>query len=433
MSIRNGLASKPLTQKSRAKRSLKQERSLHRRNRIIEAAIEILATNGVAGLTHRLVAETAGVSLAATTYYYSNKFEIIGDASNITLARYIAAFERAAESHKTSAHIKTTFRDFAFQLIRNSTDRNRLGSIAWVEIMLDAVRHSESLSISKNWFDEVDSIWLKIAEATGAENPREASRSAIDLIIGHMMITLSLGLSPTQISAVFDSDQHPMDAWCCTIQPTSSVDIKKGGKKSEKTRERIISAAIETLIGEGPAAMSYREIASKAGLTTAAPFYYFPTIAGLLGAAQERLFDDSKNRYRRAMNAIDFRSLEIERLLDFTAAIFQREVTEFSAHNLANYTIWLQAAREPELRPMIWSSVVDQYHAWRRILDLLKPNQHPLDALFIQCLFLGKLIRVLCTGASLTDLADVRQAFSRDIKSIVNGNFWASPKSGTVN
>jgi len=76
MSQKNAPSVKPISQM--LGRGSKQERSIARRGRIAEAAIEVLATHGVAGMTHRLVAQRACVSLAATTYYYNTKFDIFG-------------------------------------------------------------------------------------------------------------------------------------------------------------------------------------------------------------------------------------------------------------------------------------------------------------------------------------------------------------------
>ena len=42
-----------------------------RRDRLIDVAIDVIADRGVAGATHRAVAEAADVPLGSTTYYFS--------------------------------------------------------------------------------------------------------------------------------------------------------------------------------------------------------------------------------------------------------------------------------------------------------------------------------------------------------------------------
>jgi len=47
---------------------------------IVRAAITAIVTHGVAGVTHRLVAQIAGVSLSATTYYFASRGDIVRQA-----------------------------------------------------------------------------------------------------------------------------------------------------------------------------------------------------------------------------------------------------------------------------------------------------------------------------------------------------------------
>ena len=71
-----------------------QDRSLRTRQRIHEGAVGVLAKGGVSGLTHRAVAAAAGVSLAATTYHFESKTELIASASRHLMSGYLDAFAR---------------------------------------------------------------------------------------------------------------------------------------------------------------------------------------------------------------------------------------------------------------------------------------------------------------------------------------------------
>ena len=48
-----------------------------RRNRIIDACLDIIAERGVAGTTHRRVAEAAGVPLGSMTYHFDGMDELL--------------------------------------------------------------------------------------------------------------------------------------------------------------------------------------------------------------------------------------------------------------------------------------------------------------------------------------------------------------------
>jgi AcrR family transcriptional regulator len=195
-------------------------------------------------------------------------------------------------------------------------------------------------------------------------------------------------------------------------------------RKSAETRERILSATVDTLITDGAGAVSYRSVAARAGLTAAAPFYHFLTIGALLCAAQQRLFAEAKERYRLGAAAEHGGAFDVERLIDRTATVFLREATEFSSEALASYAIWLAADRNADLRPMIWSMIADQHVAWQRVLGRLMPTQRPLDGLLAQAAFIGKLVRVLATGSATDDLALIRGELAYDLTAIIRGRFW---------
>src|SRR5687767_5003123 len=55
-------------------------RGAARRRAIVEAALALLGRGGSGAVTHRAVANEAGVPLAATTYYFATKTELVLDA-----------------------------------------------------------------------------------------------------------------------------------------------------------------------------------------------------------------------------------------------------------------------------------------------------------------------------------------------------------------
>lgn len=405
-------------------REAKQERSAETRRRISQAAAAVLAERGIAGATHRLVAERAGAPLAATTYYYATKFDLLAEASNAILRGYVEAFARAAGRYRNSPPTPGAFGGFVARLVRNAAGRHRAGTIAWAEILLDAVRHSESLVLSREWNHAIDGLWRDIADATGIDEPGAVARSGIDTTIGLLLMTVALGLSEEQVDAVLLEGVDPLEAWRTdpAIAPSTARDST--GHKAAETRRRILDSAIEIMISDGPAAMTYRLIAARSGLTPAAPAYHFGTISDLLRAAQVSLFEDSKARYRAAVIGIDLHQIDLERLADVTAVVLQREATESGRRNLATYAIWLEAARRPELRPLVWSAIEDQYRAWRRLLAQINPRTRPIDALIVQALFVGKLVRILSTGSRTEDLASVRREIAHDLNTLLSGEFW---------
>lgn len=404
-----------------------QERARKTCAQITQAAISVLAKHGLARVTHRSVAAEGGVALAATTYHYATKSDILRAASTAILQHYTDALERTAEHYRRDAGNAPPFREFVWRLLRKLARDDRLMMMAWQEISLDALRSSDSLTLMREWHDDFDRLWTKIAQATRAPDPKNAARSGIDTIQGLLLMVCGLSLTLAEIDAVLVGNAEATRRWARRPDGTSGqVGAKRRSRKAAETRERLLDAAIEILISEGPAAIGYRTIAERAHLTVAAPAHYFPTTASILEAAQRKLFEDSKLRYRDMMHAMHPGEAD---LADLTAAIFIREATEFAQVNIANFAIWIEAGRRHQLAPMVWSAVSDQEVAWRRVLAVARGGHTPQsrDGILAQALFLGKLQRILATGSDTKTLAHIRAEFARDLAAIEQGRFWAQP------
>jgi len=395
-------------------RAPRQSRSIETRGRIAAAAIRVLADHGLAGLTHRLVAKEAQVSPALTTYHHATKFDIIAESSNFILLTYLAGLRRVRDRCLAKPSSAQTLGEFSSRLVANVALRHRTSAIAWAEIMLDAARHEETGALARDWFAELLSIWSDIARIKGMDDPREEARGAIDLVIGLYFMTIALGLSEAEVNAVLRDGSNPMLHWRREAPPARAVPKARTGK-SERTRDQIVAATIALLVAEGPAAVSFRSVAAAAGLTTSALRYYFEDIGALLAAAQVRLFDDCKARYRAMMQDIGTSDATEKSTAQLTAAIFIREATEFGKSNLANYTVWIEASRRPEIRAMIWNSIADMCAGWNRLLTKLLGRPAPRAALAAQALFIGKLVRILASGSRTACLAQVPDEFARDL------------------
>ena len=58
----------------------RRARGERRRQAILDATLTLVGRLGAGAITHRAVAEEAGVPLAATTYYFSSKSDLVREA-----------------------------------------------------------------------------------------------------------------------------------------------------------------------------------------------------------------------------------------------------------------------------------------------------------------------------------------------------------------
>ena len=403
------------------KRRAKQERSERTRRAVIEAVIALLAEVGVAGLTHRLVAQRAGASLAATTYYFESKQDMIAEASEALLRSYLDNLAQLAE--KVRGGGAADFRRFVAQVAADGVGEQRTRTLAWGEILLDAARHPASHGLTRTWYERLTRVWTQVARAFEAPYPAIAARSASDIILGALFHGLGLGLGPETLRATLSGKVAAADLFPPGLDKADGSPPRPLSARAAATRERILEAAIGLLAARGADAVNYRSVALEAGLTPGAPAYYFSSSRALLGEAQVRLFSRSKAHYREVMSSA-FNGLDLAMMVELTAVIFQSEATEFGALNLAAYAIWLQAAREPEVRALVQDALAELYRAWSRILLTVGAANTGAEPLLVQYLLVGAQIWAMAAGVTPSDLVNIRWRLRDDLTALAEGRHW---------
>jgi DNA-binding transcriptional regulator YbjK len=75
---------------------VRQARGQERVEQILRATLDVVARDGVAAVTHRSVAEAAGVPLGSLTYYFASKQELLRDALLLHVAEDTARLRTLA-------------------------------------------------------------------------------------------------------------------------------------------------------------------------------------------------------------------------------------------------------------------------------------------------------------------------------------------------
>lgn len=73
------------------------------------------------------------------------------------------------------------------------------------------------------------------------------------------------------------------------MAPVTEQEKRGPGRPSTGARERVLEAALETLLEEGYAGLTYAKVAAGAGENKSLISYYFGTRQGLVGAVAERV------------------------------------------------------------------------------------------------------------------------------------------------
>lgn len=158
-----------------------------RRATILAATIRILSRDGLAAVTHRAVAREADVPLAATTYYFSSKDELVTEALAILVDEEIARLgHRALEMGEALASPGDAAAALAEVLMPDAEVAGAL--LAKFEVYLEAARRPVLRATAAQWrvaFTDLAESSLRLAGAADPQRLAPVVVAGIDGILVH--------------------------------------------------------------------------------------------------------------------------------------------------------------------------------------------------------------------------------------------------------
>jgi DNA-binding transcriptional regulator YbjK len=169
-------------------------RGAARREALLEAVLRIVADVGPDAVTHRRVAETAGLPLASTTYWFDSKEHLLTAALELAADRDTARLlAQAAESDCRGADAL----DAAVAAIAGPLDEGVAASrgslTATYALLLEAARRPVLREISGRWTEVYLLTLGQLFERAGSTRPREDAELLLGAADGLLIEQLSTG------------------------------------------------------------------------------------------------------------------------------------------------------------------------------------------------------------------------------------------------
>ena len=135
-------------------------------DRIVDGALAVIARVGPDGLTHRLVAAEAGVSLAATTRWFASKEAIVEAAFLRAVDEGVAAIERRHDTVAawTPATAPLALAHSIEEECTTDRERTLVGYALWVE----AQRRPALRPHAERWTDAYVALYAHALRSLGA-------------------------------------------------------------------------------------------------------------------------------------------------------------------------------------------------------------------------------------------------------------------------
>lgn len=118
-----------------------------RRDRIIDVTLDVIAKQGVAGTTHRRVAEAADVSLGSMTYYFQGMEDLLREAFSRLAATMSSEFKAQLDTATTKAQARQILIDWICD-DRWTSDRNL---VLMLELSAFAAREPSMRPVIQQW------------------------------------------------------------------------------------------------------------------------------------------------------------------------------------------------------------------------------------------------------------------------------------------
>jgi DNA-binding transcriptional regulator YbjK len=160
-----------------------------RRGLLLAAALRVIAAEGPGAVTHRRVAAEAGLPLAATTYWFASKDELLLEAYRVAAERDLARVRELADA--CAATPPDRLAPALADLVASELADQRATLMASYALWLESARRPELREVERAWTDDYTAIVADMLAAAGAPDPRAAARLLIAGIDGLILAELS--------------------------------------------------------------------------------------------------------------------------------------------------------------------------------------------------------------------------------------------------
>jgi DNA-binding transcriptional regulator YbjK len=179
-------------------------RGAARRTALLEATLELLAETGADALTHRRVAEHAGLPLASTTYWFESKEHLLTEALRYAAERdevrlrtaadaLVARCESAARAPSAAEIVAVVLDPCAEASMPDPHAAERAALLATYALTLEAARRPALQALSLQWSDAYREVVGELLHRAGSRRAADDARILMAATDGLLVDRLATG------------------------------------------------------------------------------------------------------------------------------------------------------------------------------------------------------------------------------------------------
>lgn len=147
---------------------------------ILESCVKVISLKGVDSVTHRRVAQEAGLSGGVVSYHFNTREELINETFKFHLEQLEVMGEATVENHTQTV---TGFMNSVVDFVKRDQDSPHLVTADY-EMILYASRCKDLAILIKNWEDKLAKNMARELKAIGLSNSFRYAQAVINLVRG---------------------------------------------------------------------------------------------------------------------------------------------------------------------------------------------------------------------------------------------------------
>lgn len=186
-------------------------RGVQRRTEIIDAAIEVMARVGLAGLSMRVVATQAGIPVGALSYYFDDKSDLVAQAFRQLSDREIERVVHTANQLQPSMSAEE-LADAVADMIIDGFTSPRGAIVTRYELVTEASRDERLRPMFEAWYAAMVPALSRLFRELGSHQPELDSRTVMAVMAGLEIDNLYRPLGPVDKRRIRATIRHTFRA-----------------------------------------------------------------------------------------------------------------------------------------------------------------------------------------------------------------------------
>jgi DNA-binding transcriptional regulator YbjK len=164
-----------------------RDRPNARRLLLLQTTLRLISEEGIDAVTHRSVAEAAGVSLGSTTYWFASRQDMLRQALEYFARLEIEGLHERLAPIRGRRLSNRRLVDVFIELLLPQLGSDRSRTVAQYAFMQEAGRRPELEDVCREWSEAWEDELVELFESLGAPSPRLEARMFLAMLDGLLL------------------------------------------------------------------------------------------------------------------------------------------------------------------------------------------------------------------------------------------------------